>query len=259
MSDASRRYCAWDTNILDKSSLGRIEPLPLGSGEVHVWQADLERLSIPETCAAVLSTDECQRADRFRFPRDQRRYRHCRVLLRMLLAGYLQIEPAQISFGYWAHGKPSLAASCGSSDIRFNLSHSGEKAVFGFVRSREIGVDVEQIRHDFEVQAIAERFFSAAEGKALSQIPAHDRHQAFFNCWTRKEAFVKAKGGGLLLPLDQFDVSLVPGEPAELLRTRPDPEERNRWSLWNLEVGPEYAGALVIEGAGLKILNFEVA
>lgn len=259
MSDASRRYCAWDTQILDKTSFDSIEPPPLRSDEVHVWQADLESLSIPESCETILSPDECQRAARFRFTRDQGRYKHCRLLLRMLLAKYLQIEPAHISFCYSAHGKPSLAGNVGTSDVRFNLSHSGEKAVFAFVRSHEIGVDVEQIRHDFETEAIAERFFSPAERKALSRVDAGVRHQAFFNCWTRKEAFVKAKGGGLLLPLDQFDVSLAPGEPAELLGTRPDPEERNRWSLASLDVGPDYAAALVIEGPALKIVKFEFA
>ena len=239
---------------LSAPNFPNIEAVQLATSEAHIWHADLESLALPEKWAEILSQDECERARRFRFARDQHHFIICRALLRSLLGNYLQRRPAELVFRYSPHGKPNVAFP--SSDIRFNLSHSGKRAVFAFVRGRELGVDVEQIKHDFETQTVAERFFSSAEREALSRIPAASRHTAFFQCWTRKEAFVKAKGGGLFLPLDQFDVSLVPGRPAQLLQTRPDNEERNRWSLSALDVGAQYAGALVMEGPPIQLVSY---
>jgi 4'-phosphopantetheinyl transferase len=242
------------TRKLSAPGFPKIDAVKLGIGEAHIWQADLESLALPEKWAETLSEDECERAIRFRFDRDKRHFIICRTLLRVLLGNYLGVAPAYTVFHYSSHRKPSVATP--TSDIRFNLSHSGERAVFAFIRGRELGIDVEQIRQDFEAQSIAERFFSSAEREALARIPHGIRHQAFFHCWTRKEAFVKAKGDGLFLPLDQFDVSLVPGQPAQLLDTRPDGEERQRWSLSALEVGDQYAGALVVEGPTVKLVNY---
>jgi 4'-phosphopantetheinyl transferase len=239
---------------LSQPNLPSIEAVHLGSGEVHIWLADLESLPLPGNWQDILSRDEAERASRFRFDRDKRHFITCRALLRILLGNYLDLAPAEVVFRYSSHRKPSLAAP--STDIRFNLSHSGERAVFALIRGRELGVDVEQIRHDFETESVAERFFSSAEREALARITPGSRYEAFFHCWTRKEAFVKAKGDGLFLPLDQFDVSLVPGQPAQLLETRPDLEERDRWSLCALEVGAQYAGALVVEGPAVAIVNY---
>jgi 4'-phosphopantetheinyl transferase len=249
--------CAFPAARIRKLSAAifpNVEKVQLGTSEAHIWHADLESLGLPEKWAEILSQDEYERARRFRFVRDQEHFIVCRALLRFLLGNYLQVGPAEVRFHYSSHGKPSLAVP--SSDIRFNLSHSGERAVFVFVRGRELGVDVEQIRHDFETQTVAERFFSSAECEALSRIPVETKHEAFFHCWTRKEAFVKAKGGGLFLPLDQFDVSLVPGMPAQLFETRPDKEERKRWLLSALDVGGQYAGALVVEGPAIKLVSY---
>jgi 4'-phosphopantetheinyl transferase len=242
---------------LSAPTLPKIDAVQLGTSEAHIWQADLESLDLPENWAEILSPDECERAHRFRFARDQHHFIICRALLRSLLGKYLQLQPPELVFHYSSHHKPSLATP--SSDIRFNLSHSGERAVFAFIRGRELGVDVEQIRHDFETQSVAQRFFSLAEREALARIPPEISHEAFLHCWTRKEAFVKAKGDGLFLPLDQFDVSLVPGQPAQLLETRPDLAERHRWSLCALEVGAQYAGALVVEGTAIRVVNYWIA
>jgi 4'-phosphopantetheinyl transferase len=231
----------------------KIDAVKLGMGEAHIWQADLESLALPEKWVEILSQDENERASRFRFDRDKRRFIICRTLLRVLLGNYLGLAPADVVFHYSSHRKPNLAPT---SDIRFNLSHSGERAVMAFIRGRELGIDVEQIRQDFEAQSVAERFFSSAEREALARISPEISHEAFFHCWTRKEAFVKAKGDGLFLPLDQFDVSLIPGQPAQLLETRPNSEERNRWSLCALDVGDQYAGALVVEGPAVKLVNY---
>ena len=132
--------------------------------------------------------------------------------------------------------------------IRFNLSHSHGKALYAVSRGREIGVDLEFIRGDLEAEQIAERFFSHSEIETLRALPLSLRKHAFFLCWTRKEAYIKARGEGLSLPLDQFDVSLIPGEPAALLSTQSDSDEALRWSLRNLTPASGYAAALATEG-----------
>jgi 4'-phosphopantetheinyl transferase len=231
------------------------EKLELPENEAHVWRANLDTLPAPEQVREeLLARDEVERARRFRFERDRRRFVAGRSLLRLLLAAYLHTNPGEISFDYSPRGKPSLAGNHAASGIRFNVSHSHEIGLFAFVRSREIGIDVERIRRDFDASAIADRFFSPREREALGQLPPALRHEAFFHCWTRKEAFVKAKGGGLSLALDQFDVSLDPRQPAQLLGTRPDPEERSRWSLSALDVDPAYPAALVVEGASVPVV-----
>jgi 4'-phosphopantetheinyl transferase len=222
--------------------------------EVHIWQADLDAMDWPENRSlGLLSQDEYERAGRFRFARDRNRFMTGRQLLRILLSAYLKTDLMGVSFHYSPNGKPSLGNGHDASEIKFNVSHSDRMALFGFVRRRELGVDIERIERDVGIREIAGRFFSYAEQQAFEQVPAELKQETFFRCWTRKEAFVKAKGNGLSLPLDQFDVSLLPKQSAELLRTWPDPEERDRWSMWDLDVGPGYAGALVVEGKGMKL------
>jgi 4'-phosphopantetheinyl transferase len=170
-----------------------------------------------------------------------------------LLGGYLGITGGEVEFRYSAHGKPQLSSAHADCDLNFNLSHSGSVALFAFSRRRAVGIDVEQIRADIEVNEIADRFFSESEQTSLRALAKNLQHCAFFACWTRKEAFVKAKGEGLSLPLRQFDVSLTPGRPAEILATRPDREERHLWSLWDLDVGPGCAAAVVVEGKDVRI------
>jgi 4'-phosphopantetheinyl transferase len=230
--------------------------LELADHEVHVWQADLDVLSSPaEPSQVLLSQDEQQRADRFKFDRDRKRYIAGRQFLRTLLSAYLQTDLKGVSFDYSPNGKPSLGNEHNARGIRFNVSHSDKMAAFAFVRGREVGVDIEQIHQDISVKEIAGRFFSQAEQAAFADVPEELKQEAFFLCWTRKEAFVKAKGNGLSLPLDQFDVSLLPGRRAQLLGTRPDPEERHRWSMCELNVGPDYAAALVVEGKGIRVVE----
>jgi 4'-phosphopantetheinyl transferase len=229
------------------------ECLELPSQEVHVWQADLDAPAFPENRPpALLSKDEYERAGRYQFARDRRRYVAGRLILRILLSAYLKTNPNGVSFHYSQNGKPRLGCT---SEIRFNVSHSDKMAVFAFVRGREVGVDVEQIHRDIAVQEIAGRFFSQVEQAAFAKVPKELKRDAFFRCWTRKEALVKAKGDGLSLPLDQFDVSLLAGQSARLLGTRPDPGERHRWSMWELDAGPGYAAALVAEGKGMRVVE----
>jgi len=159
-----------------------------------------------------------------------------------------------VEFRYSAHSKPELGGLQADSGVSFNVSHSHSTALFAFSRRRAVGIDVERERTNIEVSDIATRFFSESEQAVLLGLAKDQQPQAFFACWTRKEAFVKAKGEGLSLPLHQFDVSLIPGQPAEILGTRPHTEERHHWSLWSLDAGPGYAAALVVEGKDVQLV-----
>ncbi|HSF34169.1 MAG TPA: 4'-phosphopantetheinyl transferase superfamily protein [Candidatus Tectomicrobia bacterium] len=225
--------------------------LALSSAQVHVWRVGLE----PDTACVEqlhrsLSADESQRAARFYFEPDRRRFIVARGALRDILGRYLGIPPSELGFCYSSYGKPALARTPGEGRLRFNVSHSHELALVAVTHAREVGVDLEYLRPDIACEEIAEHFFSARERASLRALPAEVKHQAFFNCWTRKEAYIKAHGEGLSLPLDQFDVSLAPGEPVALLATRHDHRDAQRWSLQALMPGPGYAAAVVVEGQG---------
>jgi 4'-phosphopantetheinyl transferase len=225
--------------------------LTLSSAEVHVWRACLDpAASCVERLQSTLAADELQRAARFHFTRDRRRFTVARGVLRDILGRYLGVPPSELGFHYSAYGKPALADVAAAAGLRFNVSHSHEMALFAVACGREVGVDIEYLGREIRGEEIAERFFSARERASLRALPAEVKHEAFFNCWTRKEAYIKAHGEGLSLPLDQFDVSLAPGEPAALLATRSDPREALRWSLQALTPGPGYVAALAVEGQG---------
>lgn len=216
--------------------------------EVQVWKlCEATEQNIQRDLKGLLSADELARAASFRFQEDRDRFVASRGILRILIGSYLECEPGQLHFRYSEKGKPQLPSA---PELRFNVAHSGGVIVWAFARGRRVGIDVEEIRTDFSTQEIAERFFSPVERQALRALPSSRRHEAFFQCWTRKEAFVKATGDGLSLPLDQFDVALVPGKRAQLITTRPDAKESRRWSMHHLDVHPNYAAALVIERLG---------
>lgn len=226
----------------------------LGSGEVHVWCATLDQPTWQFLrLAQTLSADERSRADRYSFARDMHHFIVGRALLRVILGGYLEIEPDRLRFAYSHHGKPSLADAFGSGILRFNVSHSQGLALYAVSRDGHVGVDLERTRPVADLEQIAERFFSPREYAALRALPAQMKHEAFFNCWTRKEAYVKARGDGLSLPLNQFDVSLAPGEPARLVHNERAPQEVARWSLQELTPAPGYVAALAVEGHGRQI------
>ena len=216
--------------------------------EVQVWvlssaltDADLGTLS------ASLTPEESERAQRYRFAKDKNQFMASRGLLRQLIGSYLGEDPRKIQLRLSAKAKPELSLISRGLDLRFNVAHSGALILFAFTNGRRMGVDVEEVRNDFETTEIAKRFFSSAEQEALRRLPASERHQAFFRCWTRKEAYIKAVGDGLSLPLDQFDVSLADDDPPQLLQTRPDPAEADRWRMHNLTIANGYPAALVVE------------
>jgi 4'-phosphopantetheinyl transferase len=219
----------------------------IGVHEVHVWHTELTNSEDAKDLEPLLSPDENERTARFRFPEHRRRFVIARGFLRQLLAAYLGIKPRDVAFNYSETGKPELSANH-SSDIGFNVSHSGDVAAFAFAVGRKVGVDVECIRYDVDVDEIPRRFFSPLEQQTLAALEGQQKLKSFFNCWTRKEAYVKAVGSGLSLPLRDFDVSLLPGEPAKLLATRPDAALATRWSMAALDFGESCAAAVVVEG-----------
>ena len=230
-------------------------PVALADGEVHVWQIDLnEGQTEPATkLSDILSDDERRRAAQFHFERGRRHFVRARGALRMLLGDYLRIAPESISFDYNRYGKPSLNGVEGEQGVKFNVSHSRGRALIAITKVGEVGVDIEYIRPDVEYDGIAARYFSAHEAATLRALPTALRHQAFFDCWTRKEAFIKAVGEGLSLSLQSFDVTLAPGEPAALLGTRFSEPDAARWSLHELQPGPDFAAAVAVEGCNPQI------
>jgi len=233
-------------------------PLMLGADEVHVWRVDLETAPNEENRLSILSADEQARAARFHFERDRMGFVSTRAILRKILGSYLATDPRTLIFKYSEKSKPSLGGSQAASGLSFNVSHSGKLSLLAFTRSRQIGVDVEQIRRNSDMAAVAARFFSLAEQEQLAAVPGEQRDEAFFRCWTRKEAYIKATGEGLSLPLHQFDVSLAPGAQNALLATRPDPHEAKRWSLCDLAVESGYQAALCVSGAGWRLVDHSI-
>ncbi len=226
--------------------------LALADHDVHLWLAQLDLK--PEEITHLrgfLSSDETGRAERFRFDRDRDYFIAARGILRYILGQYLNRQPGDIAFVYSEHGKPALATG---ENLQFNLSHAGALALIGLTRGRKIGVDLERMEPLPDLEEIAHRFFSANENQVLRSLPTETRQDAFFACWTRKEAYIKARGEGLSLPLHQFDVSLAPGRPAGLLQTRPDPREAGRWTVKALSPAAGYQAAVVVEGNGGKVL-----
>jgi 4'-phosphopantetheinyl transferase len=222
--------------------------LVLESCEVHIWRVSLQNASTQaQKLQGLLADDEINRAQNFHFSYDRDRFVAVRGLLRILLTFYIQIPPEQIKFCYSSRGKPTLASNQNSTILNFNISHSRELALLAFTYNETIGIDVEYIRPEIVREQIAERFFSVQEAATLRALPDNLQPMAFFNCWTRKEAFIKATGEGLSRPLDQFSVSLAPGEPAKLLDIQGEPQELSNWHVQELDVGPDYGAALVVK------------
>jgi 4'-phosphopantetheinyl transferase len=225
-----------------------VSDLRLADDEVHAWRARLD-VHDPDVgrLAQTLSTDERERASRFHFARDRQRFVVGRGLLRSILGRYLGVQAAQIRLCYGPHGKPCLAGGSNSENLQFNLAHSQDLMLVGVGRDQQLGVDLEYLRPLPDAAQIAAQFFSARERAAYSALPETQKMAAFYACWTRKEAYLKALGGGLALPLDSFDVSLAPGDSPRILAVHGLPDEAERWSVYDLVPAPGYAAALVIE------------
>lgn len=234
-----------------RESVWRLAPerLSLKDEDVHVWRASLRQ---PPTAISVLkqilAPDEVSRADRYHFQKDRDRFIIARAVLRHLLASYLGQEAARLRFLTNPYGKPALDVKNAVMGLRFNLAHSRDFALFAFARHREVGADLEYIRQDFDTLQLAGEFFAPGEVLALKTLPFSLQRESFFRCWTRKEAYIKARGEGLSLPLARFEVSLHPDEPAALLKVADDAAEASRWSLRELTPAAGYMAAIAVEG-----------
>lgn len=215
----------------------------LEAGTVHVWRIALSQEDDAlERFRHTLDASELDRARRFRFDKHRNHFVVARGFLRSVVARYLGSQPKALRFEYGAYGKPAIE---GGHTLRFNLSHSNEIALLAVALDAELGVDVEHIRADFASADIARRYFSRAEVEVFNTLPQEEQVAAFFRCWTRKEAYIKAIGKGFSQALDAFDVTLAPNAPPALLRAEDD--DASRWFLADVDVGGRYAGALIVE------------
>jgi 4'-phosphopantetheinyl transferase len=210
-------------------------------------EADAARL---DTLYGILAPEERERAMRFHFEEHRRHFIVCRGMLREILAGYVGQDPARIAFAYNRYGKPLLRGS----EVRFNVSHSGGWALQAVTRGREVGVDIQLIDARFAADQIPERFFSPREVAQLRGLPLDQQTAAFFRCWTRKEAYIKARGMGLSLPLDSFDVSLRPDDPPALLRGTGDWSVQDLCLVQDFNVPPGFAAAVVAQGPAFSVV-----
>lgn len=219
-----------------------VRPPDLPPNVVHLWRLSLQTVADnQESCYELLSLDERDKALRYRVERPRSEFVMTRSALRSLVAHYLGSSPQMVRFRYTEHGKPILD---GATGLQFNVSHTEGLALLAFACGRDLGVDVEKLHSTTDVRKLAERFFSIQEREELGKLEGEDLHAAFLRCWTRKEAYIKARGEGLSLPLDQFDVSIAPDEQNALLATRPVAEEAKWWTVCNVHVGVGYAAAL---------------
>jgi 4'-phosphopantetheinyl transferase len=219
--------------------------LTLGEGEIHVWRASIEiEPHVRAELEGTLSPDETLRAHRFHFSRDRNAFITARGILRRLLGMYLNRPARQVGFRYGRFGKPELCFQRSDQPIRFNLSHSHGLAVLAFSQGREIGIDLEFCRSDVATEKIVAHYFSAREIEEWRALPSESRAQGFFNCWTRKEAYIKALGEGLQVSLDSFDVTLTPGGPAMFRRG-----VESQWHLCAFAAEKDYPAALAYSGS----------
>ena len=233
-------------------------PPVLAGDAVHVWRFDLDEM-IPDGLALEghLSAEERERARRFRFTRDRERYLAGRAALRGILAGYVGGGPETLRFVRAPQGKPALLAA--PDGLEFNLTHADWCAVVAVAQGRRVGVDVEGIRLGHSGMDVARRFFAPAEVDTLLAAPPEERAATFVRCWTRKEAYVKARGDGLSLSLQHFEVPLATGATRALTSSQEGPAEAARWSLRELVPAPRHLGALVIEGEGFDVRAWQWA
>ncbi len=222
---------------------------------IHVWTVPIDS---SEFVAARffdhLSPEEQQRSERFRFAHLKQAFALTHGALRILLAQYIGERPRHIQFAYGRHGKPSVP---NAKSIHFNISHSGRIALFAFTQGLEIGIDVEQLGPISGMDDIARRFFRADEVADMLSLPSEMQRLAFFLCWTRKEAYIKAIGGGLSIPLDSFRVTLIPGQPPSLMHPGEQRCSNSIWTLTDIELAPPYVGAVAYPGIERTLqLNF---
>ncbi len=233
-------------------------PQPIHAGDVHVWAWVFGGGDAPaEEDLRILDDHERGRTARYHFAPDRIRYSTCHANMRRILASYLGLLPESLVFREGPGGKPQLVLGQADLDLRFNLSHSKSIALLAVALGMEVGVDVEDVR-PIET-GVAERFFSAAELASMKPLRGEEWMYAFYRCWTRKEAILKAEGVGLRIPLDSFDVSVRADEPAALLDARPEARLSARWKLHHLASAEGTMGALAVQDGSAKVVEHSVS
>jgi 4'-phosphopantetheinyl transferase len=223
-------------------------PNEFSAGSVHLWRIPLDRdASATSAPLSLLADDEVRRYERFKPEAVKRRFALARGGMRVILGRYLSSTPGSLEFRYGEQGKPSLAPEQNPAKLRFNLTHSHDLAILAVASDREVGVDVEHLRDNIEFEMLAARYFSPLEAEPLASLEGNELKRQFFRIWTAKEAYIKAIGQGLQIPLDQFDVAVGSEQQPNLLETRHAPEEQDRWSLHSFDCGDDYLGTLAIE------------
>lgn len=222
---------------------------PLESGDVHVWRAALD-VDAPRLAALESTLDETERrrAARFRFERDRKRFIAAHGILRAILSRYLAIEPSRLSFSCGPWGKPALVGEGHSDDIRFSMSHSHGLALYAVAQDRDVGIDIECSGAECACEQLAESFFSSREVREIQALPERKRPEAFFCCWTRKEAYLKARGLGLALPLDKFHVSAASTRPDGLVEVTSGTAQAPPWYVRGLLPAAGFVAALATQG-----------
>ena len=228
---------------------GSSSSLAIRENEVHIWLVQVNGEKISLDFEGLLSSAEQDRASRFKFETDRRRYVVAHVALRSILSIYVNSAAQELQFESGPYNKPKLAPIHAKKKFEFNLSHSHERALIAVTRGREIGVDVERVREDFAFDEVAQRFFTPREVAALHALPPHLQRVAFYKCWTSKEAFLKAKGTGLSGPIDEVEIALT-DEGVRVKGTLPN------FSLVELFVGGDYVAALAVEGGEPRLESY---
>jgi 4'-phosphopantetheinyl transferase len=252
MNSVARRHLEWNEKDADWHPAPDISRL--GTEDVHLWRASLNRPSC-ETADLLeqLSLEERERAARYKFPKDKRRFIVGRGILRGILGRYLSINAHDIQIRYGPLGRPFIEETQNSVDLRFSVSHSEDLVLYALTLGRNIGVDLEYIREDLDVLKIAENFFSVRETTTLQTLPQKMRVEGFYRTWTRKEAYLKACGAGLSIEPRQVEVSLAPDAPPLILSMNGEPQKDQALSLIHLDLPPQFIGAMAVEGNGWSL------
>ena len=245
-------------HVLDRQILPQASGVELGESDVDLWKVslDMPRNQIDELYY-TLSGVEQRKADYFRFAEQRSSYIISYGILRKVLGAYLKMNPVELNFNYGKNGKPVLAGVPSDEMIHFNMSSSRNLTVIAISRYYEIGIDIEYIGDIPEIDRTANQFFSKAEADVFHALPVYEKTKAFYNCWTRKQAFLKAIGNGSLYPLKTFDVTLAPHEPAQLLRVKGKPQEASRWSIQAIMPETNYTGAIAVRNFNFQLKIYE--
>ncbi|HYX50502.1 MAG TPA: 4'-phosphopantetheinyl transferase superfamily protein [Ktedonobacteraceae bacterium] len=226
--------------------------------DVHVWSAllDVEE-DLLQILQRTLDADERLRAGRFYFELDRARFIASHGLLRTILGSYMHVEPGKLRFSYNSQGKPYLAEPFQGKKLEFNMSHSHEIALFAVTFNRQVGVDLEHVYLFAETDSLADRILSQSEKAAWRKYSANNRLETLFRYWTCKEAYVKATGEGLRLPLEKIHISPMQESEARIISINHSVRMASRWSLQELHPVPGFAAALVVEGFDYRLNHWQ--